>query len=245
MAADLAACPGAVPLTGVRSVDFTVVIPFEPNRDPARLAGLGCVERWYAGQGFPLVIGSGGQPWSKGVAVDDGFARVETEGVIVADADCLVSCFDLGRATLVVAAGAPWAQPHSMVYRLHRKATGRVLAGHVVPDGMAPARVLCERPPHPAPAGGGIVVLSRDAYRTVGGIDDRFVGWGGEDISFARALDTLVGPGVRFDGALWHLWHRPQVRLRGNRACPANEELAGRYLAAVGDPVAMREVIDS
>jgi hypothetical protein len=85
------------------------------------------------------------------------------------------------------------------------------------------------------PMGGGIVVLRRDDYEAVGGIDPRFRGWGGEDISFGWALSVLVGVGHRLDGDLWHLYH-PHAAARFNGEVPrgsdAAEQLAGRYKAA-------------
>jgi len=138
-----------------------------------------------------------------------------------------------------VAAGAPWVMPHGIVYRLSRGATMAVRSLKHTPT---PTRVISRR--HPGPVGGGFVVCSRSAFDAVHGIDPRFTGWGGEDISFGRALDTLVGRHVRLDAPTWHLWHEPLPRVMGRRASPENERLAGRYLDAAGDEVAMRALCE-
>lgn len=59
----------------------------------------------------------------------------------------------------------------------------------------------------------GIVAVPRRVWDTVGGMDERFVGWGGEDDAFADACDTLCAPMVRYpdDNWLFHLWH-PSAR---------------------------------
>lgn len=215
---------------------FTVVIPYRYT-DRYRSAALTFVQDHYLDQGLTIITGdSPSSAWSKGAAVNaivDGFAF---DGLIVADSDCIVTHEALADSMRAVAAGAAWSMPHRNVLRLGRSETYMLYRGR--------RDVSCLRASsRPGPPGGGIVVLSRDAYDMVGGIDPRFCGWGGEDISFARALDTLVGSCVRLEADLWHLWHPKTRRRPGNRASPDSERLAGAYLDAEDDPAAMREVI--
>ena len=86
------------------------------------------------------------------------------------------------------------------------------------------------------------MVVSRDAYEAVRGMDDRYIGWAPEDLSFGWALQTLVGPCTRLDGDLWHLWH--PVPTPNLRASPASEALLARYKAAVHIPRLMRALVD-
>ena len=230
--------------------DYTIIIPYgntAPHAvDPSRETNLSVVVRHLRDHHpkWPILTGCDTflDGWSKGAAVNRLVRRTSSQGLIVHDADVLVAPQALRSSALAVVAGAPWAMPHGTVYRLSRRGTMRFLQADLMDTAQAGAHV--ERAPHPAPPGGGITVLSRAAYDLTGGIDPRFVGWGGEDISWARALDTLVGPGVRGDAPLWHLWHQPDpTRLRGGRAQRGNEILASRYLDAVGDIDAMMDVI--
>lgn len=52
------------------------------------------------------------------------------------------------------------------------------------------------------------VVVTRALFDDVGGFDERFVGWGGEDNAFSDACRALRGRIERLDGDAWHLWHR-------------------------------------
>jgi hypothetical protein len=70
------------------------------------------------------------------------------------------------------------------------------------------------RPAYVGMAGGGAFVVNRACYAAAGGIPRSYVGWGSEDEALARTLDVLLGPHVRLDGPLVHLWHPPQLRER-------------------------------
>jgi len=90
----------------------------------------------------------------------------------------------------------------------------------------------------------GLLVLPRAAFELVGGFDERFTGWGHDDIAFGVAVDTLYKPHVRGQYSCLHLWH-PEPFMH-NYGQPNNEVqrlLAVEYTKAAGDPDRMREVM--
>jgi N-terminal domain of galactosyltransferase len=57
---------------------------------------------------------------------------------------------------------------------------------------------------------GGSVAITREAYFAIGGFDESFVGWGGEDNEFwERASTRRVWPYAYLP--IVHLWHAPQT----------------------------------
>jgi len=95
---------------------------------------------------------------------------------------------------------------------------------------------LLSRPPEAITQnleGGGSVAITRDGYARIGGMDERFVGWGGEDNEFwERAQSLAVWPYASMP--LWHLWHAAQP----GKQDTANQTLQlARELSAV-DPKA-------
>lgn len=98
---------------------------------------------------------------------------------------------------------------------------------------------------------GGVLVIPRSAWDTVGGMDTRYRGWGSEDTAIVRALQTLVGPGER-RGVQWHMWH-PATYRPGRRSklwvgqteehIAAREALNVRYQDAMGQPEDMRALL--
>lgn len=218
--------------------EVSVLIPYSSD-DGARAAARRYILDWYAQNhpGWEIIEGTCAGEWSKGEALAEAAARATHDIFVLADADSLVPADILADAATRVAAGAPWVMPHGRVYRLSEAHTARVYGG-----ATAEPRDLC-RPAYSGVVGGGITVLSRATWNTVGGIDPRFVGWGGEDIAFGWALETLCGPPVRLRAPLFHLWHRQERQGEHRRGSPESEALAGRYRQARNRPDQMRALI--
>ncbi len=99
-----------------------------------------------------------------------------------------------------------------------------------------------------------IQIFPREAFQAVHGMDARFRGWGGEDVTFALLLDTLFGVHRLSSNQVLTLWHTIQFNpgtnpnllrtWQGQDNPRQNWGLAGRYRKALRDPEAMRGVID-
>ena len=102
------------------------------------------------------------------------------------------------------------------------------------------------------------MIMPREAFIRVRGMDDRMRGWGGDDLGLVCALDTLRGPHFTLPHDIFHLWHpqiisgdwdpaKPNYRVRmwaGQDAPLANDQLAMRYARANGDPENMQAIIE-
>lgn len=220
-----------------------VVIPTRAG-DEWRARALAFVLEWYADRhpDLPVVLGEldPADEWSKGAAVAAGRELLgDVETLVLADADSFITDPRiLAEAVDLVASGRrPWIVPHRTVYRLRDRETERLYTDAT----RRPRMNALARTPYTGPAGGGITVVSAEAFDTIGGIDRRFLGWGGEDIAFGWALETLVGPAERLTGRLCHLWHpHPAPNLRGT---PDSEELVARYRDARGYPRRMAALV--
>jgi hypothetical protein len=212
-----------------------VAIPWQGSC-PHRCAALSWVLRQWSDTDYRINVGTSGEDtWVKARAVDVAIAGVQTDVLIVADADVWTT--GVGEAVDAVRAGAPWAIPHDMLYRLTPGATARVLAGE--PPSTALPTV---EPPYGGRPGGGVVVLRRDVYEQCP-IDPRFRGWGHEDEAWALALTALFGEPVRLDHPMWHLWHPPQPRISRGLGSAESEQLYRRYSKAARHPDLMRSLL--
>lgn len=169
--------------------------------------------------------------------IRDGVAKSFGDILVIHDGD--VWCPGLVDAVEKVRGGAKWALPHTKVHRLTPEATEAIIAGHVA---LHP-ELECDEKPYTGCVTGGAVVITRDLFHQIPP-DPRFCGWGGEDLSWGKALQTLV-PGAVWGSPeqLYHLWHPPQPRLTRAIGNEANAELQARYLNATGHPERMAQLV--
>lgn len=222
------------------------------QRDPNRSAAQRFAQSWIDGEleqfrtDVRLGWWSGRRPWCKAGAVANGLAHpghgvppsVRAPVLVIHDADVLPHPGTLQAAVQAVLDGAPWAMPHGPVRRLSPLSSVEVMAGARLSEALE-----LDEPAYNGVAGGGVVVLPRVTYDDVP-LDRRFIGWGQEDTSWAKALRVLVGEPVRFNGPLWHLWHEPQRRDSRRYGSPNSRALGERYRLAMSDRAAMRRLVD-
>jgi hypothetical protein len=197
----------------------TVVIPFRSD-DPSRVAAFEWVREHYFRHHptWRVVVAShDGAEFNKPAALNRAISQIPggDRVLVIADADSFV---DPGRLQQAVDAARhhPWVVVHDRTERLTEESTSALYAGADV------ARLESTRPYGACP-GGGVFAIRRNAWNTVGGMDERFGTWGSEDQAFGRAADVILGDHLLLPGPLWHLWHKPwprrgsleQVRNRG------------------------------
>jgi predicted glycosyltransferase involved in capsule biosynthesis len=211
-----------------------------------------------------IVIGTDeGDPFSKTCAVNNGFKIADPANDIIAmiDADCYIS----GSVILSCAARIRearrwreplWFVPYRHLYRLTEKATAQLVASnpknpvkfvmpHISEDvgSSESAAAIGHR------FGALIQIYPREAFTLVGGVDPRFRGWGGEDVTFVRVLDTLYGIHETTPNEVLTLWHTAlgDVYLRkwsGQPDIGANDQLSIRYRRTRRDPLRMKAIIN-
>jgi hypothetical protein len=86
------------------------------------------------------------------------------------------------------------------------------------------------------------VIVPRALWDAVGGFDQRFVGWGGEDEAFYAAC-RAIGDVRRLEGANWHLHHPASPHHARTPLYRQALQLCNRYKATVGARE-MRRLLD-
>lgn len=209
-----------------------VLIPYESS-EPWRARARDHVVNRYRAAGHEVIEGGCPAPWRKAVAVDAAARHTTADILVVADADCACPVDD---AIAAVEAGAAWAVPHDLVHRLDEPATEIFYATGEPGHGRA-------QRPYRGFEGGGIVVVRRAVW-DLAPMDPRFQGWGGEDSSWALALNILAGRPWRGTADLFHLWHPPAPRALRRWGTADNRALEIRYrLAARAGRRAMTDLV--
>jgi hypothetical protein len=164
-------------------VSVEIIIPWswEEARVPLLETVLDHLEAWE----WTLAIDED-EPFSRGRAINRAVNDSSAEVVLVNDADCIVPEDQIVRA-IALALELPGPVLAFTDYtRLNQ-------AG-------APERVVEGAPSQ------SCFAIRRHSFLTVGGYDERFEGWGYEDVAFNVACSRLW-PLRRIPGPLYHLWH--------------------------------------
>lgn len=156
---------------------------------------------------------------------------------LVVDADVLIDLSHARRALDKAARSGRVAFAHTQFRSLGSEGTERVLNGFL--GSWEPLVRWSEG--HTASS---CLAVPRALWEIVGGFDERFRGWGWEDVAFSLACGTIAGQPDRVEGDVWHLWHPSSPhRVPDDPDHQAAGVLALRYIAARHDPDAMRALI--
>ena len=227
---------------------ISFLIPFRDADGTRTRAALWVVETWrlrYPDAEFIWHSDDGLNPFNKSMAVNRAFAKSTGETIVILDADTIIDPVAFQQAiTLVQTGQAPWAIPATQSWRLTKGRTLRLLDEE--PDAglaLASTRAEVEQVAHVI---GFCHILPRVAFQAVGGMDERFRGWGGEDAAFMMAVDAIVGHHSRVSSTLVSLWHdRPRDKAGrriwlGQWSRSANTSFFRRYSDAKGSAELMR-----
>ena len=142
--------------------------------------------------------------WHKSWAFNAGVSEANGEIVICHDGDILVPQ-DYGREVVRQLDGTERAVVHlqRFLFCLDESATQISLTSGQLSFEQPPERVRQNWQ-------GGTLAIRKEAYWQIGGYDEDFVDWGGEDNEFYDRCLTLAGWRCGYLPFV-HLWHEPQV----------------------------------
>lgn len=141
--------------------------------------------------------------WYKSWAYNVG-ARIATGDILIfQDGDvCVPARYSAEVARTILTDGYDVASLQRFLFYLDQTATGQIEASDGANFRCTPERVFQNWK-------GGTIAVQRDAFFRLGGFDEGFVDWGGEDDEFYDRCGALNH--CRFGYLPFiHLWHRPQ-----------------------------------
>lgn len=214
-----------------------------------------------------IVVGKDRKWWEsrdvvfcKNKALNNAARRSRGRVLVIMDADAYISGVFIDKCADRILEDLDnhlWYVPYNRLYRLNKEITGCILMSN-------PAHPL--RVPSPPPLewvenighsskyghryGAMCMMFPREAYDEIGQFDERFKGWGGEDIALLRTLDTLYGKHKITCNDILHLYHPfigDNYRTRkweGQGMSGVNNWLASAYNKATRRPTEMRKLIN-
>lgn len=222
-----------------------VLAPWRPGSEE-RQALWDFARRWWAEQ-FPAwdVFEAPGPldgPFNRSAAINQAAALAgDWDVAVIIDTDTIPETRNIASGAQVAAATGQMVVAHTRRHMLSKAATPKVLGGY---RGSWSDRGMVEKTWHDSVS--CAVLVSRKLWDTVGGFDEKFVGWGYEDTAFRIACETLTGaPIITLDGDTFHLWH--PISPEANRNTPtykANGVRVQRYRDARWRPDDLQVLLD-
>lgn len=252
-----------IPASPSQRPKISLLIPFS-SKDPVRQRNFQWLLRYWTTElsEAEVIIGtSHGGVFCKSEALNNAAKRSTGRVLVILDADAYLSGEVIDRCAdriLEELGNGLWYVPYRRLYRLTEETTQAVVDS----DPATPLRF--QSPPPLAFVedsglkssyghryGAMCMIIPREALDTLGCFDERFdKGWGGEDVSMLRALDTLYGRHKTTDNDIYHLWH-PVIgdglnarAWAGQQVLEGNMRLTNQYNRATNQPSLMRALVD-
>lgn len=190
--------------------NISVLVPYKPANE-YREKNWSWIKRRYEAimPNAEICIGSDdNEPFSRSIAINNAAKKSTKDIFIIADADIAFNINQIKEA-LEALNRSPWVIPYSGIRYLDLEKTNELYK-------KSPSIILKDDDFKECPKVndikgykliGGISVVSRKNFEKVGGFDERFIGWCGEDDAFQKALDAVCGQYFRLDTTMWHLYH--------------------------------------
>lgn len=222
----------------------SVLIPWRSDGiDGPRQRAWSYLERCWARLGVEVCVGvdDGDAPFNCAAAQNRAFRASTRPYLLMFGADCLPDGEAIQMGLEVMATtGEPWVPLFDRTEYFDQQTTDWVIRDLADPFRCAPDLA------YSVPFQTGVIALHRWAYLSVGGMDERFVGWGAEDSAFRHALAERHGDSTPLPFALHCLWHpapeRGAMSAENLRLVQSYEQVRGpaemsRFLAARGSYV--------
>jgi len=142
-------------------------------------------------------------PYCRSWGFNVGAAHARAPVLVLHDNDLLVPVDYAAQVLARFARGYEAANLKRFIFYFDRAGTEAIFASRSLPAGGTPEVVSQNLE-------GGSIAVTREAFDRIGGMDESFVGWGGEDNEFWERATTLkVWPWANLP--MVHLWHGAQA----------------------------------
>lgn len=151
----------------------------------------------------PILVPEQAGLYNRARAFNEGAVRARGEILVLHDGDLLVSADYAAHCLGLASQGYAVMNLKRFIFYLDPSGTRGLRDGRIDVKRIGLEQIVQNS------GAGGSVAVTRDAYRRLGGFDEDFIGWGGEDNEFWDRAATLR----RFDSGflpLLHLWHPSQ-----------------------------------
>lgn len=205
-----------------------VIVPYRPDGGIRDRIWTYLRTQYWDALGFPVYVGDHqGVPFNRSKAINS-VAGGRWDIAVIADSDTFVPLPQLVQAIDTAQSTRCAVSALTAVAELSRECTETMLNGTVSPLTFHIDTIRTKE----LETQSSVLVVPRTIWDHVGGFDERFQGWGGEDNAFWKAITLMQSEPKRVTGLAYHLWHPPAPDKHRGLNYKRNLALWGRYLNA-------------
>lgn len=245
-----------------KPIKISLLIPFSTT-DPNRKANFEWLLQYWKHElpDAEIVIGKcKSEIFCKAEALNDAARRSKGKVLVILDADAYIEGSVIDNCADKIIEHVHhnlWFVPYRRLYRLTKAASKLITDSDPenpyrtpVPVDESEIENAGNKVGYGHRYGAMLMMFHKKAYRKIKGFDERFKGWGGEDVCLLRALDTLYGKHKTTNNNIYHLWHPfigstyEQRRWDGQPSGGSNWIISKEYGKAFRNPSMMRELLN-
>jgi len=184
-----------------------VIVPYRADGGHRDRLWAHLLEHYWGKLPHTVVIGNHTVgPFNRSAAINVAADR-DWDVAVIADSDTWVPRQQLTTAIATARQSGRLTAAFTQVVEIDRRCTAAVLAGTGSVENFGIEKVRTSG----METQSSMLVIPRRLWDHIGGFDERFVGWGGEDNAFWQAAAILGRQPHRIPGSAYHLWHSKAV----------------------------------
>lgn len=213
-----------------------VIVPYRPDGGHRDRLWRHLLDHYWAPLPYRVMVGSHTDgPFNRSAAINAAAAG-DWQVAVIADSDTWVPHHQLTAAITTAARTGLLVAAFTAVVEIDRNCTVSLLRGGTSLGSFGIEKVRTGR----LDTQSSMLAVPRALWDRVGGFDEHFAGWGGEDNAFWKAATLLGGEPRRIPGNAYHLWH-PSAADKRSATYQANLARWKRYAAAT-TPAQLRRI---
>lgn len=195
-----------------------VLVPFRADRGHRDRLWHHLRDNYWPNLPYPVVVGHHDDgPFNRSRAVNAAAVNAgDWDVAVIADSDTWVPVRQLMQAVELAGTVHRLSSALTAVAELDPRCTAQILDGTI---DFLNIGLDCVRTSELATQS-SIIAVPKNLWDRIGGFDEKFCGWGGEDNAFWRAATIMGGHPNRVEGYAYHLWHEQAINTVDRRTDP-------------------------
>ncbi len=142
--------------------------------------------------------------FNRSKARNNAFKECNNDIICILDADTIVPSESIHQAYIDLKSENTWVIPYQDYFNLTQEFSLDIVKSFEPDKFPAESDFIYD---FKILSWAGALFLTKEMYEKVGGYDERFEGWGWEDVAFRIKLDNMIGKHTRCGSYAAHLWH--------------------------------------